>query len=228
MEPLTFDKRLENVRAKSDAMALFPRTMLVLTIMTATAAFGSYVSFDLVFSSWTQPVGLVIGLFVILAWANYHSKNDQLFAVVPGMLFAFVLGLMIGPALAMYFERLGAQVMADAFLMTIGLTAVFGFIGSFVSLPYRKIEGILMAALFGLIIVAVVTIFTGMPSHEFNTIYSIVGLVIFIGFFMVDFWRLKQMAKHGMNGWGNATMMALDIFLDMANVFLFILALGDD
>ena len=75
MEPLTFDKRLENVRAKSDAMALFPRTMLVLTIMTATAAFGSYVSFDLVFSSWTQPVGLVIGLFVILAWANYHSKT---------------------------------------------------------------------------------------------------------------------------------------------------------
>ena len=59
-------------------------------------------------------------------------------------------------------------------------------------------------------------IFVNIPHA--SLIYSILGLVIFAGFTMVDFQRLRT----GQNI-QSAPLLAASIFLDILNVFLFFL-----
>ena len=63
----------------------------------------------------------------------------------------------------------------------------------------------------------IVTIFASIPNA--NLIWSVAGLVIFGGYTIVDFNRLRWA------GVESAVPIAASIFLDIANVFLFMLEL---
>ena len=71
-------------------------------------------------------------------------------------------------------------------------------------------------ALVGLIIFGVVAIFVNIPGS--GLIYSVLGLVIFAGFVMFDFQRLRTNTDAE-----SAPLLAASIFLDILNVFLFFL-----
>jgi uncharacterized protein len=73
-------------------------------------------------------------------------------------------------------------------------------------------------ALLVLIIFGIVTIFVNIPSGAL--IYSIAGLVIFAGFTMYDFQRLRRTQDIRA-----APLLAASIFLDVLNVFLLLLSL---
>ena len=64
----------------------------------------------------------------------------------------------------------------------------------------------------------IVTIFVVIPNG--SLIYAIVGLVIFAGFTAFDFQRLRLNRDIG-----TAPLLAVSIFLDILNVFLFFLAI---
>ena len=64
----------------------------------------------------------------------------------------------------------------------------------------------------------IVTIFVVIPNG--SLIYAIVGLVIFAGFTAFDFQRLRLNQDIG-----TAPLLAVSIFLDILNVFLFFLAI---
>ena len=83
----------------------------------------------------------------------------------------------------------------------------------------RDLSGIARAsfwALLALIIFGIVMIFAQVPNG--SLIYSVLGLVIFAGLTMVDFQRLRLTT-----GTASAPLMAVSIFLDILNVFLFFL-----
>ena len=63
----------------------------------------------------------------------------------------------------------------------------------------------------------IVAIFVSIPNS--NIIYSVLGLVIFGGFTIVDFNRLRRANP------GSAVVIAASIFLDVFNIFLFFLQL---
>jgi len=71
-------------------------------------------------------------------------------------------------------------------------------------------------ALVALIVVGIVLIFVHIP--EGNLVYSVLGLVIFAGFTMFDFQRLRTNSDIT-----EAPLLAASIFLDVLNVFLFFL-----
>jgi modulator of FtsH protease len=71
-------------------------------------------------------------------------------------------------------------------------------------------------ALVALIGFGIVLIFVHIPNGAL--IYSILGLVIFAGFTMVDFQRLRRSTDVE-----SAPLLAASIFLDVLNVFLFFL-----
>jgi len=71
-------------------------------------------------------------------------------------------------------------------------------------------------ALVALIIFGIVLIFVNIPGA--GLIYSILGLVIFAGFVMFDFQRLRRSTDIA-----EAPLLAASIFLDVLNVFLFFL-----
>ena len=71
-------------------------------------------------------------------------------------------------------------------------------------------------ALVGLIIFGIVAIFVNIPAS--GLVYSVLGLVIFAGFVMFDFQRLRTNTDAA-----SAPLLAASIFLDILNVFLFFL-----
>jgi modulator of FtsH protease len=75
----------------------------------------------------------------------------------------------------------------------------------------------LFFALLALIVFGVVLIFVRIPNG--NVIYAVLGLVIFGGFTIFDFNRLRRA------GPSSAVPIAASIFLDIFNVFLFFLQL---
>jgi modulator of FtsH protease len=71
-------------------------------------------------------------------------------------------------------------------------------------------------ALLALIVFGIVLIFVHIPGGDL--VYSLLGLVIFAGFVMFDFQRLRTSKDISV-----APMLAASIFLDILNVFLFFL-----
>jgi uncharacterized protein len=73
-------------------------------------------------------------------------------------------------------------------------------------------------ALLALIVAGIVLIFLHVPGAALG--YSVLGLVIFAGFTMFDFQRLRQSQDIT-----SARLLAASIFLDVLNVFLFFLSI---
>jgi modulator of FtsH protease len=75
-----------------------------------------------------------------------------------------------------------------------------------------------LGALVALIVFGIVLIFVHIPGGAL--IYSVLGLVIFAGFTMFDFQRLRHARDIS-----SAPFLAASIFLDILNVFLFFLSI---
>ena len=73
-------------------------------------------------------------------------------------------------------------------------------------------------ALVALIGFGIVLIFVNIPGGQLT--YSVLGLVIFAGFTMFDFQRLRSTRQEDL---ASAPFLAASIFLDVLNVFLFFL-----
>jgi FtsH-binding integral membrane protein len=76
---------------------------------------------------------------------------------------------------------------------------------------------VLFWALLGLLVFGLVAIFVSIPAE--NVIWSVAGLVIFGGYTILDFNRLRR------SGQESAVPIAASIFLDVLNIFLFFLQL---
>jgi modulator of FtsH protease len=72
-------------------------------------------------------------------------------------------------------------------------------------------------ALLGLLVFGIVAIFVSIPRA--NVIYGVLGLVIFGGFTVIDFNRLRRTSI------ADAVPIAASIFLDIFNVFLLLIEL---
>ena len=94
--------------------------------------------------------------------------------------------------------------------------AGFGAAGYATRRDLSAIARVCFFALLALIIFGIVLIFVQIPGG--NLIYSVLGLVIFAGFTMFDFQRLRTSKDIR-----SAPLLAASIFLDILNVFLFFL-----
>ncbi len=95
------------------------------------------------------------------------------------------------------------------------LTAIdFGFLGS-----------ILFVALLLLIIMSLLNAFI-FHSPVFSMLRAYLGAIIFTLYLLFDFNRLEQMA--GDESWGTAVDLAVNLYLDIINLFLFLLEILAD
>jgi len=213
------DRSVRRMREDTSTL-LFARTMMCLVAMLGISAVTSLLSWEATIPTplfWIIFVVLLVLIFVIKAM----EKDGA--AMIPASLFAALWGVLLGPCFAMYSETLGAGSVTFAIGLTTGIMAVCGAVASIFTIPYRKMEGPLLLALFGLIIYGVWTAFTGIPSTEIDMGYSILGAVVFVLYFLADFARLYHDGKHGVRGWGAATGHAVGLYLDYLNLLLFIL-----
>ena len=208
------DTALQPPVARDQARALFGQTMGLVAVTCGFFALGAYLGRDL---SYGWGLVLFIASFGLLIGINFAVRQSEQLAI--GLLFGFgvVIGLATAPTIA-YYASTNPQSVWQAGGATALFIAGFGAAGYATRRDLSGLARVCFWALLALIVFGIVAIFVQIPNSAL--IYSIVGLVIFAGFTMYDFQRLRRTQDIRA-----APQLAASIFLDVLNVFLLLLSL---
>jgi FtsH-binding integral membrane protein len=200
------------VSSRDQAHTLFAQTMGYVAATAGLFALGAYLGRNL-----AGGVGIVafIAAFACLIGMQFAVRRSQQLTV--GLLGAFglLVGLALAPVLAVY-ASMDPQALWQAGGATALFIAGFGAAGYATRRDLTAIARACFWALLALIVFGIVLIFVNIPGGAL--IYSVLGLVIFAGFTMFDFQRVRRSRDIS-----SAPLLAASIFLDILNVFLFFL-----
>jgi uncharacterized protein len=191
---------------------LFAQTMGYVAVTAALFALGAYLGRNL---SYGAGFAAFIAAFVCLIAMRFAARRST--GLTVGLLAAFglLIGVAVAPTLA-YYASTNPRVLWQAGGATALFIAGFGAAGYATRRDLSAIARVCFWALLALIVFGIVLIFVRIPHGEL--IYSVIGLVIFAGFTMFDFQRLRRSQDVA-----SAPFLAASIFLDVLNVFLFFL-----
>jgi uncharacterized protein len=200
------------VLTRDQTRGLFSQTMGYVALTAALFAGGAYVGRGL-----SYGLGFVwfIAAFICLIAMNFTVRRSQQLTVVLLCAFGLLIGLAMSPVL-LYYAGTNPSALWSAGGATALFIAGFGAAGYATRRDLSALARVCFFALLGLIIFGIVMIFVRIPNG--NLIYSVIGLVIFAGFTMFDFQRLRTSKDIR-----SAPLLAASIFLDILNVFLFFL-----
>src|ERR1700678_3251482 len=195
--------------------ALFSQTMGYVALTAALFALGAWAGHNL-----TGGVGIVafIAAFACLIGMRFAARRSQELTVALLAAFGLLIGLAVAPTIA-YYGSMDPRALWEAGGATALFMAGFGAAGYATRRDLTAIARVCFWALLALIVLGLVLIFVHIPGAELA--YSVLGLVIFAGFTMFDFQRLRR-SQGGPNA---APLIAASIFLDILNVFLFFLSI---
>jgi FtsH-binding integral membrane protein len=188
--------------------------MGLVAVTVAFSAGGAYIGRNLsVGAGWACFGGAIVCIIGLNIAAR---RNEQLAtALLFGM--GLLLGMMAGPIFSFYAENNPAVLWQAT-----GATALFvGGLGAYGYATRRDFSNwarTLFWSLLALIGFGLVTLFIAIPGG--NVIYALLGLVLFGFYTIFDFNRLKRASDIRV-----APALAASIFLDIFNVFLFMLSL---
>jgi modulator of FtsH protease len=196
------------------AREVFGQVMGLVALTLGCTALGAYIARNLTGSA---GIFLFIGALACVFGLNVATarRREQL---AIGLLFGMglLLGMAVGPVLNAY-----AKAEPGVLWQAAGCTAAFvAGLGAFGYATRRDLSSwarTLFWALIALIVFGIVGIFVAIPHA--NVIYAVAGLVIFGGFTIFDFNRLRRASMD------SAVPIAAGIFLDIFNIFLFMLRL---
>ena len=199
---------------RDQARAVFGQVMGLVALTLGCLALGAYIGRDLSggwgILAFIGSFGCIIGLNVASRRGNEQLSITLLFGL------GLLLGLALGPMLSDYVAADPAAVWQAAGA-TGGFVAALGAAGYATRRDLSAWYRVLFWALLGLILFGLVAIFVSIPAE--NIIWSVAGLVIFGGYTVLDFNRLRR------SGQEEAVPIAASIFLDVLNIFLFFLQL---
>jgi hypothetical protein len=133
-------------------------------------------------------------------------------------IFTFISGMTMYPVIAHYVATSGANVVINALGTT---TVVFSGLALYAAKTKRDLSflgGMLMAALLALIAISIFNIFWPLSSTGMMA-YSFIGILVFSGYVLFDINRMKH---YGVSP-EEVPLMALNLYLDFINLFLYIL-----
>jgi len=208
------DGALGTTTSRDEAHALFGQTMGLVAVTAGLFALGAYTG-----RTMSPGWGLVwwIASFACLFGINFAVRQSEESGV--GLLFVFglLVGLASAPTIA-YYADTSPQAVWQAGAATALFIAGFGAAGYATRRDLSVYARLLFWALIALIVYGIVMIFVNIPNG--SVIYAILGLVIFAGYTMFDFQRLRTTTDTD-----SAPLLAASIFLDILNVFQFFLSL---
>ena len=207
---LTYQQMGTSARGKTHA--LFAQTMGYVAGTAGLFALGAWLGRNL-----TGGVGIVafIAAFAALIGMQFAARRSVPLTV--GLLGAFglLIGLAVAPVIA-YYGSMDPRALWQAGGATALFIAGFGAAGYATRRDLTAVARVCFWALVALIVAGIVLIFVHIPHADL--VYSVLGLVIFAGFTMFDFQRLRNNRDITV-----APLLAASIFLDVLNVFLFFL-----
>jgi FtsH-binding integral membrane protein len=196
------------------ARAVFGQVMGLVALTVGCVALGAYIGRDLAggagIAFFVAALICIIGLNVAADRGREQLATTLLFGL------GLLLGLAVGPVINAY-AKADPAALWQAAGATGAFVATLGAIGYATRRDLSSWARALFWALIALIVFGVVAIFVSIPNE--NLIYAIAGLVIFGGFTIFDFNRLRRA------GVESAVPIAASIFLDIFNVFLLMVQL---
>ena len=167
----------------------------------------------------TGGVGIVafIAAFAALIAMRFAARRSVPLTVGLLAVFGLLIGLAVAPTIA-YYGSMDPSALWQAGGATALFIAGFGAAGYATWRDLTVIARVCFWALVALIAFGIVLIFVHIPAGAL--VYSVLGLVIFAGFVMFDFQRLRTNTHVTV-----APLLAASIFLDVLNVFLFFLSI---
>jgi FtsH-binding integral membrane protein len=198
--------------ARGQTHALFAQTMGYVALTAALFALGAWAGHNL-----TGGIGIVafIAAFACLIAMRFAVRRSLQLTV--GLLGAFglLIGLAVAPTVA-YYGSMDPQALWEAGGATALFIAGVGAAGYATRRDLTAVARVSFWALLALIVFGIVLIFVNIPGADLA--YSVLGLVIFAGFTLFDFQRLRTNTDVA-----TAPFLAASIFLDVLNVFFFFL-----
>ena len=210
-ESIAYQQRIGTTK-RDQAHSLFAQTMGYVAATAALFALGAYLGRGL-----AGGVGIVafIAAFACLIGMRFAARRSLQLTVVLLGGFGLLIGLAVAPTVA-YYASADPRALWEAGGATALFIAGFGAAGYATRRDLTAIARACFWALVALIVFGIVLIFVHIPGGAL--IYSVLGLVIFAGFTMFDFQRLRRSADIN-----SAPFLAASIFLDILNVFLLLL-----
>lgn len=208
----TMNYRQMGTADRGQAHTLFAQTMGYVAITAGLFALGAWAGHNL-----TGGVGIVafILAFIALFAMRFTARRSVPATVALLAAFGLLIGLAVAPTVA-YYGSMDPRALWQAGGATALFIAGFGAAGYATRRDLAPVARICFWALVALIVAGVVLTFVSIPGADLA--YSALGLVIFAGFTMFDFQRLRRNTDTAV-----APLLAASIFLDVLNVFLFFL-----
>jgi uncharacterized protein len=199
---------------RSQKHTLFAQTMGYVAGTAGLFALGAYLGRNL-----TGGVGIVVFIAAFACLIGMRFAVRRSLQLTVGLLAAFglLIGLAVAPTVA-YYASMDPRALWEAGGASALFIAGFGAAGYATRRDLTAIARVCFWALLALIVFGIVLIFVNVPGGALA--YSVLGLVIFAGFTMFDFQRLRHTQDID-----SAPLLAASIFLDIINVFLFFLAI---
>ena len=160
---------------------------------------------------------LAILEFVLLMIAFFFRRKKAI-SYTFLYIFTFISGVTLYPIVSYYALSAGANVVMMAFATT---TVVFTGVAVYATKSKRNFSflgGFLLAALLALVVISIWNIFMPLSSTAMLA-FSFIGVVVFSGYVLFDFNRMKH---YGVSA-EEVPLMALNLYLDFINLFVSIL-----
>lgn len=195
--------------------SVFGQVMGLVALTLGCTALGAFITRNTSGHLW---IVFFIAAFACIFGLNIASARGREQLAI-GLLFGLglLLGMAVGPVLELY-AKAQPGVLYQAAGATAAFVAALGTVGYATRRDLSRWARTLFWALLGLIAFGIVGIFVAIPHG--NIIYAVLGLVVFGAFTIFDFNRLRHRATMA-----SAVPIAAGIFLDIFNVFLFMLSL---
>ncbi len=193
--------------------SLLSKVLWITTAAFLFTAFGAYIA----------PANMGGGIFIVFLLTfglifgiNAASRRSPGLALVLFYSLATLMGVEIGPLLQGYMHVAGGQaVVFQAAITTAVGMAVMGMVAQIAKFNYQRVANYAFAALIGLIILGVISMFVHFISPG---LYAWATLAIFSVLLLVDFMRLRD------GGMGlTPVQLSLSIYLDALNIFIALL-----
>ncbi len=195
----------------------------LLAVAMAVSAAGIFLGLSYavpLISSGLALILLLVELGVLLTsrlWMNISPLNYILFGVVP-----FLSGFTIAPYILYLLQGYanGGTILLNATLATACLTAAGAVLGRATNINLSGLSGILLVSIIGLLVLGILQIFVpALQTTLGEMIISGLGIVVFSIYIAFDVQRAERLARTG----ANPFMLALSLYLDIFNLFLYIL-----
>lgn len=165
-----------------------------------------------------NPIAFLIGYFVCAITGIIMSAKSTtpLISFIGYNLVVVPIGFVVGIVVDAYVKNGDSSLVFQAIVLTAIITTVMINLSIIFPQFFSKLGGLLFGLLLGLIIAELLSIFI---FHWEQTIFAWIGAIIFTLYIGYDYWKAQQYPKT----LDNAIDSAVDIYLDIINLFIRIL-----